>query len=293
MERHLTDLEHDRFGLKTIFHVIIGIAIFPVSHILASLPFAFIYSEEASLPLSLLMSIGAPILKVAILLLFIYFYVTKILKKTLPEFRICKPLNAAVWTICAIALPLCVSGFFILLIPGTFSVTGLSSEQIILRIVDGILTICLVAAITEEVIYRGFIMRLLEKRWNKYIAIIIPSLFFGFMHIFNMDNPNIVDILMLMIAGTSVGIMFSLIVFQSGSVWPSAIVHGIWNLIIDSGILRIGNESEEAIFTYTIHSNSTLITGGAFGIDASIPALIGYIGVIILAIVLHRKNLRH
>jgi hypothetical protein len=105
-----------------------------------------------------------------------------------------------------------------------------------------------------------------------------------------MDNPNTVDVIMLLIAGTCVGVMFSLIAYQSGSIWPSAIVHGIWNLIIIGGIFEISNEPARSLFNYTIHSNSTLITGGAFGIEASVPAVVGYGIVIILAIVLQRKK---
>jgi membrane protease YdiL (CAAX protease family) len=296
MGRNITDLEHDRFGLKTIFFVIMGLALFIASALLASLPFDLIYSiyhklsqEKASLLLSLLRIIGQPVLNVVMLLLLTYLCIVKILKRPLAGFRICKPKKAAIWILCAIALPLLVSGFF-LLTPGTFSINGRGFEQTILLILRAVFDTCLVAGITEEVIFRGFIMHLLEIRWNKYIAIIVPSFIFGVLHILNMDNPNMVDVVMLLIAGTCVGVMFSLISYQSGSIWPSAIVHGIWNLIIIGGIFEISNEPARSLFNYTIHSNSTLITGGAFGIEASVPAVIGYGIVIILAIVLQRKK---
>jgi len=292
MKKSLTNLESDRFGLKTIFHAIMGILILLVCGILSSLPFDLFYSilqAKAPLLMPLLRAIGQPLINVVLLLLITYFYITKILKLSLTGFRICKPRNAAIWILCAIVLPIIVSCFFIFLTPGTFAITGLSSEQIILRVLNAILSSCLVAGITEEVIFRGFIMRLLEMRWNKYIAIIAPSFLFGVLHIFNMDNPNIVDILMLLIAGTSVGVMFSMIAYQSGSIWPGAIVHGIWNLIIVGMILEISGEPGKAIITYTLHSNSTLLTGGAFGIEASIPAVIGYGIVIILAWIFQRR----
>lgn len=50
---------------------------------------------------------------------------------------------------------------------------------------------------------------------------------------------NIISILLLLVAGTSVGIMFSLIVYESGSIWCSALVHGTWNIIMIGGILTI------------------------------------------------------
>jgi alanine dehydrogenase len=159
---------------------------------------------------------------------------------------------------------------------------------------NAIFNTCFVAGITEEVVFRGFIMRLLEIRWNKYVAIIAPSVLFGLLHIFNMENFNIADVLMLLVAGTSVGIMFSTIAYQSGSVWSSALVHGIWNMIVIGGILEISIKPKQSIFTYTLNSNSTLLTGGAFGVESSLPAIIGYGIVIVIALtLLLRKEASH
>jgi hypothetical protein len=107
-----------------------------------------------------------------------------------------------------------------------------------------------------------------------------------------MENPNTIDVLALLIAGTSVGVMFSMIVYQSGSIWSSAAVHGIWNLIIIGGILGIGTEPGHPIFSYTLNSDSTLLTGGKFGIESSLPAITGYLLIIILAWFLQRKSLK-
>jgi len=291
MMKSLTNLESDRFGLKTIFHVIMGVVILLVGNLLASLSFDLIYLiAKTETPFSPLIIAGQSVLTIAITLLLTSLYIVKILKMPLNDFRICRPKSIAVWILCAMALPLAVSGFYIFLIPGTFAVSELSSEQAALRIMNAILGSCLAAGITEELIFRGFIMRLLEVRWNKHIAIIVPSVLFGILHIFNMQNPNIVDILILLAAGTSVGIMFSMIAYQSGSIWPGAVVHGIWNLIIIGGILEISTEPGRSIFTYTVKSNSTLLTGGAFGIESSLPAITGYGIVIILAWILHRRK---
>lgn len=50
--------------------------------------------------------------------------------------------------------------------------------------------------------------------WGKVAAAVVPSVIFGLLHIINVD-VNLRDIILLLIAGTSVGIMFSLIVYQS------------------------------------------------------------------------------
>ena len=105
-----------------------------------------------------------------------------------------------------------------------------------------------------------------------------------------MESPNIVDIIVLVIAGTAVGIMFSLIAMESGSIWASAIVHGLWNLVIIGGILEISAEPLSSIFTYTLTSRSTLLTGGAFGIESSLPSIVGY-GIVICVALARLKRL--
>ena len=47
------------------------------------------------------------------------------------------------------------------------------------------LTLFAVVAVGEEIICRGIIYKLVCDRWNIYVALIISSLIFGIMHIFN------------------------------------------------------------------------------------------------------------
>jgi membrane protease YdiL (CAAX protease family) len=289
MIKKLVDLEHDKFGLKAVFHALMGIVILLAGNMAAELPvelFRFITKTE---PLLLTLLIR-PLLRIAVLLLLICLYILKVLKLPLGDFRICGPRGIALWLLCAIVLPSAVSAFFIVLTPGVFAVSNLSTPEIVRIVLRAVFGICLAAGITEELLFRGLIMGLLEKRWNKAIAIIVPSVLFGLLHIANMQAPGIVDIGTLVIAGTAVGVMFSLIALHSNSIWASAVVHGIWNLVIIGGILEISGMPSSAIYTYRLTTNATLITGGAFGIEASLPAAIGYGLVIVLALTLLKKQ---
>lgn len=58
------------------------------------------------------------------------------------------------------------------------------------------------------------------------IAIFLPSIVFGILHIVGSDL-DLISIVQLIIAGTLVGILFSLIAIESNIIWNSAIVHGI------------------------------------------------------------------
>ena len=78
--------------------------------------------------------------------------------------------------------------------------------------------------------------------------------------------------------------MFSLIAYGSNSIWNSAIVHGIWNIVIIGGILHIGNEADSSsIFNFILDNKSFLISGGDFGIEASIISILVYLLFIVLA----------
>jgi len=147
----------------------------------------------------------------------------------------------------------------------------------------------LTAGINEEFLFRGYIMKLLENRWNKPIAIVIPSVLFASLHFLN--GMNSIDVLLLFVAGTTVGIMFSLVTYHKDTVWNSVIIHTIWNMFI-LGIFEIYTENtSNSIISYVINSNNVLITGGKFGIEAALPAIIGYSIVIVMTFVFKKKKM--
>ena len=63
----------------------------------------------------------------------------------------------------------------------------------------------------EEMMFRGDIMKLLESRWNKSIAILIPSFLFSLVHIPSMVTFTVSGVQLLIISGRVEGIMFSLV----------------------------------------------------------------------------------
>ncbi len=291
MTKDFIDLQHDKYGVKAIFHAVMGILIFVAGNLLASLPVDLFYmiTEVEYSPIT---AIIRPLLTLVVLWLLFRLYIGKVLKMRIQDFRVSKPKNIILWSVCAFVLPLSVSAFFVFMTPGHFTVSGFDTVTNIDIILKAVFSLCLTAGITEEIIFRGFLMRLLEQRWGKVVAVVAPSVLFGALHIMNMESPNAVDIIILLVAGSAVGIMFSMIAIQSDSIWTSAIVHGVWNLIIIGGILGIGAGEPRVIFNYRLTSESTLMTGGLYGIEASLPAIIGYVVVIFIAYGLTRSSNR-
>ena len=132
-------------------------------------------------------------------------------------------------------------------------------------------------------------LHFIEKAWNRNVAIIVPSVLFGFVHILGMDF-SVLNCLLVILAGTMVGIMFSMIAIESNSVWNSGIVHAIWNIVIIGGGLSVGEKADAAsIMTYVLNTKSFAITGGAFGMESSVIALTGYLIVTMIAFLMMRK----
>ena len=186
------------------------------------------------------------------------------------------------WAITAVLLPLAVTGCYLLLFRGTFVRADMRGDEMFST---------LSAGFVEEMGFRGVILNLFAQRWNKVVAIIVPSLLFGIVHILGADF-TFGSCLLVILTGTMVGVMFSLIALQSGSVWNSGIVHAVWNIVIIGGGLSIGETADaHAIASYVLESRSFAVTGGQFGIEASVISLAGYcIGAVIAYAQLRADN---
>lgn len=267
---------------KSIISLFLGIVILAVAQTAAQLAGSFIvfigFSKALSYIVFASVYIGGVYLLGKILC-------EKVLAISLSDCRISQIKVRRIWIFCAVALPAAVSAI-LLLFPGEMIVQPMSLEEKISTVCLAVFYYGLGAGFAEEMIFRGIIMKVLENCFGKKAAIIIPSVIFGLIH--TTDGMNVKDMLILFIAGTSVGIMFSLITYASGTIWASAIVHAIWNTVMIGGILNIGVEhTADAIFSYKLTSTSLLITGGTFGVEASVVAIGGYLLVSLFAV--HQK----
>lgn len=208
--------------------------------------------------------------------------IVKCLKRDLAEYGMPKININKRWALVSVLLPVLVQCVYILFFDGEFVSSVLSTNEILASLSAGIFFIGIAAGFVEEMVFRGVILNLLKEKWNIYVAVIVPSLVFGFVHIIGM-NFSIGSCLLVIAGGTFVGIMFSLIAIESGSVWNSGIVHALWNMFI-GGVLSIGGEaSSSSLFSYVLKSKSFAVTGGEFGIESSVISLIGYIIVSFIA----------
>ncbi|MBQ8927248.1 MAG: CPBP family intramembrane metalloprotease [Oscillospiraceae bacterium] len=176
-----------------------------------------------------------------------------------------------------------------LFMQGEWAESDISPADKITVAVTGICYYSIAAGIVEEMVFRGVIMGLLEKWKNTKIAMLVPSVLFGLIHILN-GALSPMSLIQLAAAGTVVGILFSLIAYHYDNFWNNALVHALWNAST-IGIMHIGTEPyEHSVYTYVLKSESMMITGGDFGIEASVISIIAYLLFIGIMIFLMKRS---
>lgn len=238
-------------------------------------------------------NIMAGILYLGLSFTFLILLIEKVFKQEAADFGMPKLKILPKWLLVAIVLPVCVKGSYLLCFTGEYVSSKMSGKDIFSTLSAGIVFTGIAAGFVEEMVFRGVVFNLFKKSWNIKAAILLPSFIFAFVHLLGMDF-SFGSSLLVLLSGTMVGIMFSLIAIESGSLWNSGIVHAIWNIVMIGGGLAIGNQVDEySLMTYVIPTKSFVITGGEFGVESSIIALIGYIIVSIMAFVMIIKKEKH
>lgn len=210
-------------------------------------------------------------------------YCTKYLKEELAAFCIPKCRIRLKWAVAAVLLPVLVSAVYLCL-PGSFVNNTLDTGTKLAFVTRGMFMAGLGAGVVEELLFRGLLMNAVIKKYGRAAGVLAPSVLFASLHIIGM-NFSLLSCIQVMVAGTMVGVMFSLIALEGRSIWNSAVVHGVWNMIIIGGGLTIGTEiNEYAISSYVLETKAFLLTGGEFGIESSVIAIVGYLVVSLAAV---------
>ncbi len=224
-------------------------------------------------------------------------YVKKVLKMDLDEigfsFSNLQKLGKknVLWVASAFLIPSLVLAFYFIFVPGAFVI---SEEKSIPRtLVYAIFQVGIWAAAGEEFVMRGIIFRYMKKTLGFLPAIIIPSVIFGLLHISNMEQFNVVDVLQLIIGGTAVAVMFTLFAEKTEALIPGMFVHALWNILVIGGIFGVGEivngTQNSSLIQFYPESANHLLTGGKFGIEIAIPAIVVYI-IICVILAMQKKN---
>ena len=97
-------------------------------------------------------------------------------------------------------------------------------------------TVCYIAAmlmigVIEELLFRGYLLRLLERRSVK-TAIMVSSLTFGLGHIVNLANgAELLPTLLQLVYALAIGFMLSVFMVRAKNIVPCCIFHGVFNAL--------------------------------------------------------------
>lgn len=136
----------------------------------------------------------------------------------------------------------------------------------------------LVAAAGEEILVRGYPLRVLVDRWSSGAALLVTSLVFAAMH---GANPGVgaLGLVNIVLAGLLLG----LVCLKTASLWWAIGVHAGWNL--GSGFLAdlsvSGLEIVDAPLVEVTTAGYPLVTGGDFGLEGGLAATVALFAAIL------------
>lgn len=143
--------------------------------------------------------------------------------------------------------------------------------------VGEILLLAIIAGVGEEVLFRGVLFRILEESLGTLLALCLSAGLFGLMHAGNEGATTFSSVAVALEAGA----MLAAAYVWSRSLWLPIGIHLAWNFTLGglfTGAVS-GGQATGLLDVQLSEQASPLITGGAFGPEASIPALALCVGL--------------
>lgn len=141
--------------------------------------------------------------------------------------------------------------------------------------VPGILGTIWVAAVIEEVAFRGILFRILEEMGGTRAAWVVSAVIFSVTH---MGNEGFRGVTLLSV--TLGGLMWAGVFLLSRNLWVAAAHHACWNATIFlSGLPLSGEDWRAQAPLVAVSHGSILWTGGAFGPEDSLVNLVVSVGI--------------
>lgn len=142
------------------------------------------------------------------------------------------------------------------------------------------------AAVTEELIFRGLLLQALERLCGSWAALTITAVLFGLLHLANPGATVWSSFAIAVEAGVLLGAAF----LWRRNLWSAVGLHFAWNTSV--GLLGIPVSGHPAAGVLTAHpTGPDLLTGGGFGIEASIvPVVVGLALAVPMLIAARRRG---
>jgi membrane protease YdiL (CAAX protease family) len=153
----------------------------------------------------------------------------------------------------------------VLWVLGAADITGAGDAGSVLRELAGAIS----AAVIEELLFRAVVFRILERSLGTWIALAVSAVLFGAVHAFNPGATMVSTVAIMLEAGVLLAAAFIL----TRRMWLAFGLHAGWNFT-GAGVFgaAVSGTRADGVLATQFHGEP-LITGGAFGPEASIIAL--------------------
>lgn len=170
----------------------------------------------------------------------------------------------------------------ILRLAGVWTYTGMNGWRVLVYPLVG----ALVSGVLEETVMRGVVFRILEESLGSWIALALSAVMFGLLHAFNPGATAFSDVAVALEAG----VLLAAAYMYARRLWLVIGVHAAWNFA-EGGIFATSVSGGKVHGLLGVRfSGSDLLTGGAFGPEASVVAVLVCLSAGVAFIVLARRR---
>lgn len=145
------------------------------------------------------------------------------------------------------------------------------------------LSVSILAAVGEELAFRGALFRIVEESFGTTSALVISAAVFGLLHALNPGATVVSTTAIALEAGILLGAAYAL----TRNLWLPIGLHFGWNFT-EGGIFGVsvsGGPAAKGIFSVSL-TGRTLLTGGSFGPEASVIAIVVCLTAAVVLLVL-------
>lgn len=180
---------------------------------------------------------------------------------------------------------LCVLCFVILMLLGTYRIDGLNPVLVMLPA----LSMAISSGVLEELLWRGGLFRIVEESLGSWIALAVSALVFGLSHYAPLEGALWGSFAITIEAG----LLLAAAYMVTRRLWMCIGLHMAWNIVqsgVFSGVVS-GTVNHPGLLKSTVEG-PTILTGGTFGLEASIVAVLvcTTAGILMLFLAIRRGN---
>jgi len=148
---------------------------------------------------------------------------------------------------------------------GVYQIIGNNGWQAMLAFLPA----CILSGVLEEVVIRGIVFRILEQWLGSWIALVMSAAIFGLLHLL---NPG-ATLLNAAAIGVEAGVLLAAAYMLTRRLWLCIGIHVAWNFT-QGGIfsVAVSRGASKGLLRATMVGPEWL-TGGTFGVEASVVAL--------------------